>query len=167
MESGRPKSTSASRMKKIRNKQKFNDPEGFLEKEKTRIGDLRRQRENMSNKEKEDKKRYERERKRLQRAKKRIGNQTPNVSGLECSSNAPTPYSCKQTYSKAILKGVRALPHLPRKQRAVVQGLAKRFGIELSEKNSPLGTILTAALPPCTAARTIIPYDIIEECMFP
>lgn len=76
---------------------------------------------------------YEREIKRLQRAKKEILLSSSSSSEASVCS-IQSPYRCQQTFSKAMLKTFRALPKSPRKKRAVVQGLAKQVGVELSNK---------------------------------
>lgn len=85
----------------------------------------------MSEKDREERKKCKRNRKRLQRAKQRK-NLTSNPP--ECSTGASTPYSCKQTLPKAVLKTARALPQSPRKNEVVVQGLIRRFNLKLTEK---------------------------------
>ncbi|XP_063228207.1 uncharacterized protein LOC134534095 isoform X1 [Bacillus rossius redtenbacheri] len=125
------KTTSASRMKKMREKQKTADPDGYLEKERKRIAELRKnKKKKMTVKDKAAQKIYERNRKRLQRAKKNAKN-AAKANSSDMSSSG-TPYSCKQTLSKAVWKTARALPNSPRKQKAVVTGLAKRIGLQLT-----------------------------------
>lgn len=122
------KSTSAMRMKKMRERLKTDNPNYQMEENK-RIADLKkRKRIAMNKKEKEDFKRYERDRKRLQRAKKKQNN-------LNISKKSPnSPYSCNATFSKAVWRTARSLPMSPRKQQAVVTGLAKRVGIRLANQ---------------------------------
>lgn len=57
MEVEKPESTGAARIKKMRNRLKENDRDGYLEKERKRINEIRKkQRQNMTDKEKEEKK---------------------------------------------------------------------------------------------------------------
>lgn len=85
----------------------------------------------MTEKDKDAHRLYERNRKRLQRAKAKNVMPSPSTS---IASSPTTPYSCKQTLSKAVLKTARALPNSPRKQKAVVTGFAKRIGIQLANE---------------------------------
>lgn len=130
MDSPRPKTTSAERMKKMRQKRKESDSE-YQKQENRRISDLKkRKREKMSQKDKEVQKKYERDRKRLQRAKKKLA-QSNNSQEVNVEIS---PYSSRATYSKAVWRIKRALPSSPRKQKAEITGLAKNVGINLERK---------------------------------
>lgn len=167
MDSG--KSTSASRMKKMREKQKAANPNEYLEKERKRIAEFRqKKKEKMTVKEKAAQKLYERNRKRLQRAKAKVTN-VSNVAASTSSNNSSpaSPYSCKQTLSKAVWRTVRSLPNSPRKQRAVVTGLAKRVGISLSnimEENLACTSSRPTQIEEATVTNFFYRPDIVYTC---
>lgn len=126
------KFTSASRMKKSREKLKAINKKEYLKSERTQIAELRKKKKGiMTEKDKDAHRLYEQIKKRLQRAKAKHILPSPSTSK---ASSSITPYSCKQTLSKAVLKTARALPNSPRKQKAVVTGLAKRIGIQLANE---------------------------------
>lgn len=164
------KSTSASRMKKMRYKQKAANPEDYLDKERKRIAELRKnKKEKMTNKERAAQKISDRNRKRLQRAKAKA----KNVSNITTpthpnnSSPAKTPYSCKQSLSKAVWRTVRSLPNSPRKQKAVVTGLATRVGLKLSNAMEE-NLACTSSRPARTQDASVINFfyrpDIVYTC---
>lgn len=127
----RPQSTSASRMRKFREKKKVEDP-SFKANESKRIAELRKKkREQASEKELAAILRKQRDEKRLQRAKKRPEVIEPSTS----SASTECPYKSKQALYKAINKALRALPQSPRKKKAVVTELARKMNIALAESS--------------------------------
>lgn len=125
-------STSADRMRKLREKRKKDDP-NFSANESKRICELRkRKRESLSEMELKTLRVKERDKKRLQRAK--IRNQGQSID--EPSVSTKSPYKSKQTLSKAVQKALKALPQSPSKKRAVVTELALKMNIALAESSS-------------------------------
>lgn len=105
-------STSADRMRKLREKRKKDDP-NFSANESKRICELRkRKRESLSEMELKTLRVKERDKKRLQRAK--IRNQGQSID--EPSVSTKSPYKSKQTLSKAVQKALKALPQSPSKK---------------------------------------------------
>lgn len=122
-------STSASRMRKFREKQKEKDP-NFTANETKRLRELRKRKaENLSEGELKAILLKERDKKRLQRAKKRVELKNPTDSPVSTES----PYKSKQTLSKAVQKALKALPQSPIKKKAVVTELARKMDIALAE----------------------------------
>lgn len=122
-------STSASRMRKFREKQKEEDP-NFTANEAKRLRELRKRKaENLSEGELKAISLKERDKKRLQRAKKRVELKNPTDSPVSTES----PYKSKQTLCKAVQKALKALPQSPRKKKAVVTELARKMNIALAE----------------------------------
>lgn len=132
--------SSATRMKKMREKLKKENPD-YQKEENRRISELRKyKKQHMSDKELEDLRRYERERKKLQREKKKNKKNTKDTTPT-CSPSSSTgpdatysPYLRPQSLGKAIWRTVKSLPKSPRKQQTVVSGLAKRVGLPLVDE---------------------------------
>lgn len=130
MNSKKEKSTSASRMRKMREKLKSENPD-IQHIENLRFKELKaKKKEKITEKEKADLKQYERNRKRLQRAKKSL-NANKNTS----EAISETPYKSPNTYGKAIRKTMKSLASSPRKRKAVVSGIAKRLKTRLYQQN--------------------------------
>lgn len=126
-------STSADRMRKLREKRRKEDP-NFTANESKRICELRkRKRETLSQEEVKVIKLKERDKKRLQRAKKRV----QDKGFAEPSVSKKSPYKSKQALSKAVQRALKALPQSPSKKRAVVTELALKMNIPLAESLSP------------------------------
>lgn len=125
-------STGASRMRKLRERLKKDDP-NFKANEAKRISDLRKRKlEKLSKSELTVLRLKERDKKRLQRAKKRVEVQNINESSI----SKATPYKSKQTLSKAVQKAMKALPQSPGKKKAVVTELARKLNISLAESQN-------------------------------
>ena len=123
-------STSASRMQKMRERLKRENPD-FQKQENKRISEFKKKKkQDMNEAEMEKLRKYERDRKRLQRAKKRSDKlqQSPSNS----SQGSVSPYQCPQSLGKAIWRTTRALPKSPRKKMAVLTCLAERAGLSPS-----------------------------------
>lgn len=125
------KSSSAKRMKKLRLKKKLEDPD-FQKKENRRISELKKKMKMcMNEKRKLLLRRYERDRKREQRARKK---QNINSTCSPKKNAVESPYGSSQSLGKAMNRTIKSLPKSPRKQKAVISGLAQRVGIKLKNE---------------------------------
>ncbi|XP_071034011.1 uncharacterized protein [Parasteatoda tepidariorum] len=122
------KHSSAERMKKMRERKKVEN-QNFQAEENERFRILRLQKKKQMNEiEKLELRKYERDRKRIQRAKKKVES---NAVALHATSPA---YNSPRTFSKAVIKTMKALPKSPRKRAAVMAGLTKRVGMTLDKE---------------------------------
>lgn len=122
--------SSAEKMRRMRARLK-EDPT-YKAKEKKRLAELhKRKRESLSVKELENLRKKDRDRKRLERAIKKRKIEEPPLFHVEEDT---TPYKCKQTLSKAVLKTMRSLPKSIEKQKAVVLKLAKRLNLNITNE---------------------------------
>ncbi|XP_055841543.1 uncharacterized protein LOC129908803 isoform X1 [Episyrphus balteatus] len=123
-------STSAARMRRLREKRKADDPH-YVSNETKRIRELRKkQREEAPLHVLEAKKKAERDKKRMQRAKKRAEKWSIDKNP-SLSTSTITLFETKNTLNEDINKAVAVLPKCPRKQKEVVTELAQQMNIAL------------------------------------
>ncbi|XP_071839631.1 uncharacterized protein [Apostichopus japonicus] len=122
-----PKS-SAQRMKELRQRQAASDP-NYKQKESTRISKLqRRQRDLMSEEERNKLREDQRMKMRAWRRKK------AESQVLKIITFPRKPFKSPQSFGKAVQRTYKTLPSSPNKKLAVVCGLAKKYGVDLAEK---------------------------------
>ena len=117
------------RMKKMREKRAISDP-GFKQTESKRIEMHRKRKvEEMSDYERTEYRKKQRDRQRLSRLKKQ-------KEKVPDSQNTPKKSSFKspQSLGKAIRRTEKALPSSPSKRQIVVCGVARRIGLNLIKK---------------------------------
>ncbi|KAJ4425576.1 hypothetical protein ANN_27771 [Periplaneta americana] len=129
------KSTSASRMAKMRARLKTEDAAGFLEKERKRISELRKKKKSkLTAKQKEQCRKYERDRKRLQRTKlkeKQMRKENQNNSDRE--QPAKSTSASHMAKMRARLKTEEAAGFLEKERKRVSQ-LRKKQRSKLTAK---------------------------------